>query len=94
MEIGGGDFSYMFLSIFFFFFACVKDRSGLGCQRSADWTSCPLTEVKEERMKEKSDSPSISLGMFICSSNQKREKTVYKMECQEHCVKEHLSGRL
>lgn len=48
----------------------------------------------KEKMKQESDHPSISLGMFICSLNQKEKKTVYQMECQEHCVKEHLSETL
>lgn len=50
--------------------------------------------VGEEKMKEQSGGPSISLGMFRRPLTKKIKKSVYKMECQEHCVKEHLSGRL
>lgn len=57
-----------------------------------------VTTVKEKKMKEESGTLSISLGMFICSFNQKqkkkKEKTVYQMECWEHGVKNTYLGPL
>lgn len=50
-----------------------KRQAEFGVSEKHHWTSWLLTEVKEEKMKEKSDSLSISLGMFICSFNQKKK---------------------
>lgn len=71
---------------------CFHSGSGHGPGSAAPG---PLAHgVRQEEMKEASGSPSISLGMFIRPLPKKIRKSVYKMECQEHCVKEHLSGRL
>lgn len=50
--------------------------------------------VRQEETKEASDSPSISLSLFIRPLPRNRKKPVYRTECQEHRAKEHLSGRL
>lgn len=76
---------------------CVAPAAGLlrAWQREALPLARPHTPgVREEKMKEQSGGPSISLHMFRRPLTKKIKKSVYKMECQEHCVKEHLSGRL
>lgn len=64
--------SYIFLRIFFLHVQ--KTGRVWSVREGRDWTCCSLTEVREEKMKERSDSLSISLGMFICSFNQKKKK--------------------
>jgi hypothetical protein len=54
-----------------------------------------VTTVKEKKMKEESGTLSISLGMFICSFNQKQKKK--RKNCLPDGVlgtwcEEHLSG--
>lgn len=39
------------------------------------WT--PHSNGRKEKMKQESDHPSISLGMFICSLNQKEKKKLF-----------------
>lgn len=48
----------------------------------------PRGEMGAER-----DSPSVSLGVFMCSFNRKK-KNVYRTECRGHRVKARFSGRL
>ena len=71
-----------------FFFLCVQKRGQVWPSHGSSEMLCPwLLKSKRRRWEGKSDSPSISLGTFTCSFNQKKEE-------KKNCLQNGVSGTL
>ena len=82
--------------VFFFFPVCAKDRpSSAESGKLWDAVLGYWSQRGEDEREKVTVHPSHSACLHVLlTKKRKKKKTVYKMECQEHCVKEHLSGRL